>query len=297
MKKNILKRTTSALILLAIIVPFFLATNLLKNDYGKAIGIIFYIIFSLVATMEIIAWNGLNLIFNIILCLLSTTIWFIPNSIFKNQTYSFELQKIINLFIWQNFSNSIIISLIIIAPTTIFFFLISKRKSFTKFFITFFALIYIPLFLKFLYLYNRINIYLFACIFLIPIIVDTSAYFGGMLLGHKIIKKPFSPHISPKKTWEGAIISYLLGTLCVYLLMYLPKNNVNYVVFTKVTQVVIGMIFLPFLSIIGDLLFSYIKRKIKIKDYSNLIPGHGGLMDRFDSTSLVTIGTTLILLI
>lgn len=297
MKKNILKRTTSALILLAIIVPFFLTTNLLKNDYGKAIGIIFYIIFSLVATMEIIAWNGLNLIFNIILCLLSATIWFFPNSIFKNQTYSFELQKIINLFIWQNFSNSIIISLIIIAPTIIFFFLISKRKSFTKFFITFFALIYIPLFLKFLYLYNRINIYLFACIFLIPIIVDTSAYFGGMLLGHKIIKKPFSPHISPKKTWEGAIISYLLGTLCVYLLMYLPKNNVNYVVFTKVTQVVIGMIFLPFLSIIGDLLFSYIKRKIKIKDYSNLIPGHGGLMDRFDSTSLVTIGTTLILLI
>lgn len=297
MKKNILKRTTSALILLAIIVPFFLTTNLLKNDYGKAIGIIFYIIFSLVTTMEIIAWNGLNLIFNIILCLLSATIWFIPNSIFKNGTYSFELQKIINLFIWQNFSNSIIISLIIIAPTTIFFFLISKRKSFTKFFVTFFSLIYIPLFLKFLYLYNRINIYLFACIFLIPIIVDTSAYFGGMLLGHKIIKKPFSPHISPKKTWEGAIISYLLGTLCVYLLMYLPKNNVNYVVFTKVTQAVIGMIFLPFLSIIGDLLFSYIKRKIKIKDYSNLIPGHGGLMDRFDSTSLVTIGTTLILLI
>ena len=297
MKKNILKRTTSALILLAIIVPFFLTTNLLKNDHGKAIGIIFYIIFSLVATMEIIAWNGLNLIFNIILCLLSTTIWFIPNSIFKNGTYSFELQKIINLFIWQNFSNSIIISLIIIASTTTFFFLISKRKSFTKFFMTFFALIYIPLFLKFLYLYNRINIYLFACIFLIPIIVDTSAYFGGMLLGHKIIKKPFSPHISPKKTWEGAIISYLLGTLCVYLLMYLPKNNINYIVFTKVAQVVIGMIFLPFLSIIGDLLFSYIKRKIKIKDYSNLIPGHGGLMDRFDSTSLVTIGTTLILLI
>ena len=297
MKKNILKRTTSALILLVIIVPFFLATNLLKNDYGKAIGIIFYIIFSLVATMEIIAWNGLNLIFNIILCLLSATIWFIPDSIFKNGTYSFELQKIINLFIWQNFSNSIIISLIIIASTTTLFFLISKRKSFTKFFMTFFALIYIPLFLKFLYLYNRINIYLFACIFLIPIIVDTSAYFGGMLLGHKIIKKPFSPHISPKKTWEGAIISYLLGTLCVYLLMYLPKNNVNYVVFTKVTQVVIGMIFLPFLSIVGDLLFSYIKRKIKIKDYSNQIPGHGGLMDRFDSTSLVTIGTTLILLI
>lgn len=297
MKKNILKRTASALILLLIIVPFFLITKFMKNEIGKSIGIIFYIIFSSVAIMEIIVWNGLNLTFNIILCLLSLTIWFIPDSIFKNGTYSFELQKIINLFIWQNFSNSIIISLIIIASTTTLFFLISKRKSFTKFFMTFFALIYIPLFLKFLYLYNRINIYLFACIFLIPIIVDTSAYFGGMLLGHKIIKKPFSPHISPKKTWEGAIISYLLGTLCVYLLMYLPKNNVNYVVFTKVTQVVIGMIFLPFLSIVGDLLFSYIKRKIKIKDYSNLIPGHGGLMDRFDSTSLVTIGTTLILLI
>ncbi|SGA31555.1 Uncharacterised protein [Chlamydia abortus] len=61
-------------------------------------------------------------------------------------------------------------------------------------------LLYIPIFLKILFLFNITNLYFLAIIFAIPVIVDTSAYFGGMLLGHKFIKRKFSPRISPKKT-------------------------------------------------------------------------------------------------
>ena len=297
MKKNILKRSVSALLLICVLVPFFIITKFLNNDVGKAIGLIFYVLFASIATFEIISWNGLSIFFNILLVLFSLLIWFLPNFNFWDSSSSLQLKEIILKATWDNFPNSILLGALIIILITAIFFFISKQKSLIKFLITTLVLIYIPLFFKYLFIYNIQNLYLFGCIFLIPIIVDTSAYFGGMLLGKKIIKKPFSPKISPKKTWEGAIISYLLGMLFVYLLMYLPHNNQTFKIFTKVWQLIVGMILLPIVSILGDLLFSLFKRKLKIKDYSNLIPGHGGIMDRFDSTSLVAIAVTLILAI
>ena len=111
---------------------------------------------------------------------------------------------------------------------------------------------------------------------------DVFAYFAGVTLGkHKIV-----PHISPKKSWEGciggvigcAVIVAVYSDLVIY---DLDKPAIGIVGFTVLTF--IGM-FLSVVSQLGDWLASVIKRRVGIKDYGNIFPGHGGMMDRFDST-------------
>jgi phosphatidate cytidylyltransferase len=110
----------------------------------------------------------------------------------------------------------------------------------------------------------------FLWLILIAWLTDIGGYvFGKIFSGPKLIK------ISPNKTWSGALGSLILSQFAI-LIFFL---DVNY-------QVTINLIFLQlFLSIvgqIGDILMSFIKRKNNIKDSSNFIPGHGGLLDRVD---------------
>ena len=113
----------------------------------------------------------------------------------------------------------------------------------------------------------------FLLVVFIPIITDTFAYLGGTLIGkHKVTK------ISPNKSWEGYIIGSLMGTfmMSTYYLVFI--NNASNIF------LVIGIILLmTIVAQIGDLFFSAIKRQHNIKDFANLIPGHGGIMDRIDS--------------
>lgn len=111
---------------------------------------------------------------------------------------------------------------------------------------------------------------------------DVCAYFVGVTMGkHKIV-----PHISPKKTWEGcvggavgcAVIVMLYFDLVVYKLDNLTINMVAFSVITFVLGFIISA-----MSQIGDWLASLIKRKVGIKDYGKIFPGHGGMLDRFDS--------------
>ena len=105
---------------------------------------------------------------------------------------------------------------------------------------------------------------------------DIFAYFSGYLFG----KKKLCPNLSPKKTWAGAIGGTLGSILCCGLLGYfmMPEALLHCVILGF-----IGAIFAQ----IGDLTASAFKRKMGIKDYGNLIPGHGGIMDRFDSVIMV----------
>ncbi len=109
---------------------------------------------------------------------------------------------------------------------------------------------------------------------------DTAAYFTGSFLG----KRKLCPNISPKKTVEGAIgggIGAILGILLFGLLFdfVIYRNmNVNYV-----SLLLIG-IYTSVFSVLGDLVFSSVKRDCGIKDYGSLLPGHGGVLDRFDSS-------------
>lgn len=121
-------------------------------------------------------------------------------------------------------------------------------------------------------------------IFIIAFITDTYAYIGGCLVGrHKLTS------ISPKKTVEGSVIGTVMGTLIGSVYYY------NLVGGVTLFETVSLCLFLTLLSEIGDLFFSSIKRYFDKKDYSNLIPGHGGILDRFDSVIYVSLGLSLIL--
>ena len=103
---------------------------------------------------------------------------------------------------------------------------------------------------------------------LIVFIHDSAAYFAGSLWGkHKI-----APNISPKKSWEGC----LAGVLIVSLLLF--STNC----FSLEKSIYLG-IFISAMATTGDMCESYIKRRSNVKDSGTLLPGHGGLLDRFDA--------------
>ena len=120
---------------------------------------------------------------------------------------------------------------------------------------------------------------------LITITTDTFALVGGSLIGeHKLCKK-----ISPNKTIEGFITGMLLGTV-------IPSMYYLFIIDKKISLLVLVPITLLLSCIgqFGDLFFSSIKRKYQIKDFSNLIPGHGGILDRLDSLIFVVITYSLL---
>ena len=121
-------------------------------------------------------------------------------------------------------------------------------------------------------------------IFIIAFITDTYAYIGGSLIGrHKLTT------ISPKKTIEGSLIGTFMGVLIGTVYYYNVVGHIN------LFKCIMLCLILTLLSEIGDLMFSSIKRYFNKKDYSNLIPGHGGVLDRFDSVIYVSLGFSLIL--
>lgn len=125
--------------------------------------------------------------------------------------------------------------------------------------------------------------YIYALIFLGAWICDTFAYFTGRLLGkHKLI-----PDISPKKTIEGSI-GGIVFTIISFVIYGLIVNKVwdDEIQLSYVLLVIMGFV-ASIISQIGDLIASAIKRQYDIKDYGNLFPGHGGVLDRFDSVMLV----------
>ena len=114
---------------------------------------------------------------------------------------------------------------------------------------------------------------------------DTGAYFTGVFLGkHKLCEK-----ISPKKTVEGAAGGIITCIISLVAFAYFFRLPVNYISFGT------GALVLSLLAQTGDLSFSIIKREYNIKDYGSIMPGHGGVLDRFDS-AMFTVPATYVLL-
>ena len=107
---------------------------------------------------------------------------------------------------------------------------------------------------------------------------DTFAYFVGRLLGkHKLI-----PEISPKKTVEGSIGGVVFAVLAMLLFGFIVDSFFGDITVNYLVLGLMGFV-LSIISQIGDLIASSLKREYGVKDYSNLLPGHGGIADRFDS--------------
>ena len=149
----------------------------------------------------------------------------------------------------------------------------------------FFCLVYGPLMLTFIYLTREYSdgIYFVWMIFICSWVCDTMAYCVGMLFG----KHKLAPILSPKKSIEGAVGGVLGAALGGFLYAYFwatPQLVNNYGYPSSVTgRIVIICAIGAVITQIGDLAASGIKRNEGIKDYGKLIPGHGGIMDRFDS--------------
>ncbi len=125
------------------------------------------------------------------------------------------------------------------------------------------------------------GIFYFLFLFNFASIADMGAYFVGSAIG----KHKMAPVISPKKTMEGAVGGMISSTLfsLIFVLVFNSLFNTNFVLWQWLVVTPVFVI----LGMIGDLAASYIKRSVGIKDYGKLIPGHGGIMDRFDSMLMV----------
>ena len=128
-----------------------------------------------------------------------------------------------------------------------------------------------------LIMYVNKGIYYLGIIIISSWVCDSGAYFIGCRFGkHKLI-----PDVSPNKSIEGAIgglaVSVLVNLLYGHIVKICGGAEVNYLALA-----ILGVV-LSVVAMIGDLIASLIKREYGIKDYSNILPGHGGIVDRFDS--------------
>lgn len=124
-------------------------------------------------------------------------------------------------------------------------------------------------------LYSRGG-YIIISVFASIWICDSAAYYGGSSLGkHKLF-----PRVSPNKSWEGAVFGFIFAVLTMIAAKFLILNFLSWQ-----TIIVFGFI-TGIIGQLGDLTESLLKRDAEVKDSSALIPGHGGIFDRFDSVFL-----------
>ena len=128
---------------------------------------------------------------------------------------------------------------------------------------------------------NQLGIYFIFYALICALATDTGAQLGGMAFG----KTKMSPNISPKKTIEGAVcgivFSMILNAVAIILYNKFAETGLTQ---TQASAVLIAAPIISFMGMMGDLTASVLKRNFDVKDFGKIFPGHGGVMDRFDSS-------------
>ncbi|MFA6549697.1 MAG: phosphatidate cytidylyltransferase [Candidatus Margulisiibacteriota bacterium] len=152
-------------------------------------------------------------------------------------------------------------------------FLKREKDTIVDIAVTILGMIYVGWFLSYLFFIRSLTEhggYLFFLIFTVWA-MDVTAYITGKYFG----KTPLMPSISPKKTWEGAIAGFLLCLIAAYIFSWTAQLELVHALILGVLIGVFGQI--------SDLIESLMKREAGAKDSSDIIPGHGGVLDRIDS--------------
>lgn len=188
------------------------------------------------------------------------------------------------VFFWLD-SNDYILFMIYMIAILIVFVASYPKYDTTKTIVAFFGLLYVAVMLSFIYELRAagdIGFYFVWLIFIASWGCDTCAYCVGVLFG----KHKMAPVLSPKKSIEGAIGGVIGAAIIAVVYAIAMKNRIN-LDSTVIIIMVVATVFGAVISMIGDLAASAIKRFHGIKDYGKIIPGHGGILDRFDSVIIV----------
>ncbi len=134
------------------------------------------------------------------------------------------------------------------------------------------------------------SVQLLLSIFCVVWAADVFAYFCGKALGGRIIQRKLAPTVSPGKSWEGAIGGLLGVFVLAWVWMQLEQTYqwpgtslFTHMMTHGVFLWALSLIFITTMSVVGDLVESLVKRSAGVKDSSNLLPGHGGVLDRLDA--------------
>ena len=147
------------------------------------------------------------------------------------------------------------------------------NKKSLKFIFKALSLLYLSFF-SLLIIYTKINNPEFIKLIIFPILVSICSDLGGFFFG-KLIGGPKLSKISPKKTISGSIGSFIFSLLLIPIFL---QNFIDYLMI----KIVLLTLTISVVTQIGDLFISYLKRKARVDDTGDLLPGHGGFLDRID---------------
>lgn len=254
-------RIISAIIALAILVPIFLHGGMIFNITIYILGILGLKEFLDVKNNKKEIPNFIKFIAYVLLIL----IMMLNTS--ESNMFTMDYRLVAGLFI------------MFLIPTVLYH--DRKRFSVNDAFYLIGGIFFISIAMSLFVLIRDTSLNLLIYLFVIAIMTDTFAYITGILIGkHKLLEI-----ISPKKTWEGMIGGTVFGTfigVMFYIVVINPEISLPLIIGTTLFLSIIGQF--------GDLVFSTIKRYFKTKDFSNLMPGHGGVLDRFDSIIFIMLG-------
>ena len=182
-------------------------------------------------------------------------------------------------FIIQGSLTFIFFLSLIFLITSLEWFKMTKKKDLLRIFGLFFLFFS---FFSTIYLRQYVGLNFFLFLILVCIFTDTGGYIFG-----KILKGPRLTKVSPKKTYSGVIGSFLISLLFgIFYIKYFGQKS-KILLETNPVFIILLILFISFVSQIGDLIISYFKRKAKLKDTGKILPGHGGFLDRIDGIIFV----------
>lgn len=268
-----LKRTISGACYIAIIVGFFLLRNI---DY-RIFNILTYL-FLVIGTFEMVSMLGSRLFKGVKTTALIFSILVVP------------LYALVQYYLAVGYGYLAFLCAVLLMVLAIGIIALIKKQMAKAFLVNTLPFVYPTLMLLCMLLTNDFGgiglLIPLVLLFVISSSADTMAYLVGRAIG----KRKLCPKLSPKKTVAGAV-GGLFGGVIGAIVIYFIYRPIIVGVSPVMVAVIFGAIglFGALLTEIGDLLESYIKRKVGVKDSGNLIPGHGGILDRIDGLLLLIV--------